>query len=245
MGANTIRVYTILKPEFYEALVEYNRKHESKPLYFIQGIWSPEEAFNKEKDALTPDVRQDFKDEIGHAVQAVYGTGTVPAKFGKASGKYTANAGPYLAGWIVGTEWDPLLVKNTNDRHKGMQPYKGEYVQSKPEAEPFEIMLAEMLDTLAGLETKQGWQHPWAFADWVTTDPLSHPGEPLIQEDLVSVDPMHLTAKEGSAGLYASYHVYPYYPDFFRKDASLQTVKKSKGRSGFLPGVFTAVEAAP
>jgi hypothetical protein len=43
MGANVIRVYTIMMPEFYEALVKYNRKHQKNPLFFMQGIWSPEE----------------------------------------------------------------------------------------------------------------------------------------------------------------------------------------------------------
>lgn len=80
-------------------------------------------------------------------------------------------------------------------------------------------------------EMRYGWQHPVAFANWVTTDPLRHPNEPLEQEDLTAVDPMHVTSTSAwKAGYFSSYHVYPYYPDFLRYQPELQTYKDSKGR---------------
>jgi len=87
-----------------------------------------------------------------------------------------------------------------------------------------------MVDTAAQAENKYGWQHPIAFSNWVTTDPLDHPGEPLFEEDLVSVDPTHIEATDWAAGYFASYHVYPYYPDFFTFDSTYQTMKNSKGQ---------------
>ena len=38
MNANTIRVYTLHPPAFYEALAEYNKKHADK-LYVFHGVW--------------------------------------------------------------------------------------------------------------------------------------------------------------------------------------------------------------
>ncbi|USG64380.1 hypothetical protein NDK47_19800 [Brevibacillus ruminantium] len=232
MGANVIRVYTILKPEFYETLVRYNAKHQDHPLFFIQGVWSPEEELIAGKDAFDPKLKEKFAKEIEDAVEAVYGNATIQseAHSGKASGKYVFNAGPYLMGWIVGTEWDPVMVRETNKKHPDAADYKGAYFQSKPGANPFEKWVAEMVDRTAKTEAKHGWQHPIAFSNWVTTDPIEHPGEPLVAEDMVSVDPTHIEPVNWDAGYFASYHVYPYYPDFFTYDKSFQTMKNKKGQ---------------
>lgn len=231
MGANVIRVYTILKPEFYEALVRYNAKHSDNPLFFIQGVWSPEERLIAGQDAYDPKVKQKFQQEIKDAVHAVYGNTELTATehSGKASGTYVFNAGPYLMGWIIGTEWDAEMVDQTNKKHPDVPDYKGTHFRSKPGANPFEKWLAEMVDITAKEEIKHGWEHPIAFSNWVTTDPLEHPGEPLIEEDLVNVDPLHVEPVQWDAGYFASYHVYPYYPDFFTFDKSFQTMKNDKG----------------
>jgi hypothetical protein len=229
MGANVLRVYTIHPPEFYEALVEYNRGKDGDPLYLMQGIWSPEELLIEKQDAFLPEIRDQFRQEIRDAVAAVYGEATLPEKSGKASGKYRANAGAYLIGWHVGTEWDPVMVNKTNQLHQGTEPYSGSFFRAKQEAAPFESWLAEMVDLVAQEESRYGWQHPISFTNWVTTDPLEHPGEPLYHEDLVSVDPTHIEPVDWEAGYFASYHVYPYYPDLFRYDKNLQTVRNDAG----------------
>jgi len=230
MGANVIRVYTIHPPEFYEALVSYNRQKEGAPLYLMQGIWSPEELLIEKKDAFLPEIREEFRREIQDAVGAVYGDVTLPPKSGKASGTYRANAGPYLIGWHTGTEWDPVMVQNTNKLHAKAASYQGTHFRTTDKSTAFEAWLAERVDTVASEESMRGWQHPMTFTNWVTTDPLAHPGEPIYQEDLVSVDPTHLQAASWDAGYFASYHVYPYYPDFFRHDPALQQVKNDAGQ---------------
>lgn len=231
MGANVIRVYTILQPEFYEALVAYNATREENPLFFIQGVWSPEEQLIESRDAFDPEIKPKFEQEIRDAVAAVYGKAELEAEphSGKASGQYIFNAGPYLMGWIIGTEWDPKMVDYTNKQHAGMPDYAGAHFRSKPEASAFEKWLAEMVDITAQTESEHGWQHPIAFSNWVTTDPLEHPGEPLIEEDLVSVDPLNVEATDWEAGYFASYHVYPYYPDFFTFDKTFQTMTNDRG----------------
>lgn len=231
MGANVIRVYTILNPEFYEALVKYNAKRQEQPLFFIQGVWSPEEQLIEGQDAFDPEVKQQFEQEIIDAVHAVYGSANLKpgAHSGKASGVYKVNAGPYLMGWIIGTEWDPGMVEATNEKHADVPDYRGAHFASKPGASPFEKWLAEMVDIAAQTEVQHGWQHPIAFTNWVTTDPLEHPGEPLFEEDMVSVNPSNIEVVQWEAGYFASYHVYPYYPDFFSLDKSFQTMTNERG----------------
>lgn len=230
MGANVIRVYTIHPPDFYTALVEFNRGREGEPLYLMQGIWSPEELLIEKQDAFLPEIREQFRQEIRDAVGAVYGKVTLPERSGKASGEYRTNAGAYLIGWHIGTEWDPVMVDKTNQLHQGIAAYNGSFFRTKTGATPFEVWLAEMVDFAAQEESRNGWQHPMSFTNWVTTDPLEHPGEPLYHEDLVSVDPTRIEPVDWEAGYFASYHVYPYYPDLFRYDAQLQTVHNDEGQ---------------
>ena len=229
MGANVIRVYTIHPPAFYEALVSFNQRKEGEPLYLMQGIWSPEELLIEKQDAFLPEIRDQFQQEIRDAVGAVYGAVTLPEKKGKAGGKYRANAGPYVIGWHTGTEWDPVMVQKTNQIHKEMEPYQGTYFRASDQATAFESWIAEKVDIVAQEESKYGWQHPMTFTNWVATDPLSHPGEPIYHEDMVSVDPTHIEPIHWDAGYFASYHVYPYYPDLFRYDTGLKTVKNDTG----------------
>lgn len=60
-------------------------------------------------------------------------------------------------------------------------------------------------------------QRPVAFSNWVTTDPLNHPNEPDEREDSAQIDVERIKARDSFLpGFFASYHVYPYYPDFLR-----------------------------
>ncbi len=234
MNVDTVRVYTILDPVFYEAFKEFNSGQE-EPLWLVQGVWSPEEQLigeNEEgRNAYDPDIVKTFEGEISDAVAAVHGDANLPDRPGHASGRYRSDVSEYILGWMVGTEWFPYAVKVTNEANRGMAPYSGKYFEAKPKASPFESWLAGLLDHLAKEEMKYGWQHPVSFTNWATTDPLSHPNEPLEQEDLVSVDPMNVGATPAwKAGYFAQYHVYPYYPDFLRYQPNYQTYRTANGK---------------
>lgn len=230
MGANVIRIYTVHNPVFYTSLVKYNRDKGDDPLYFIQGIWSPEEQLIELKDAYNPGIKDTFHKEIEKAVKAVYGDLKIPVQPGASGGKYRANAGPYLMAWHIGTEWDPEMVDNTNTLYaSSISPYQGKHFSALEKASPFESWLAELIDQTAELEAGYGWQHPMTFTNWVTTDVLEHPGEPLFEEDLASVDATHIEPVDWEAGYFAAYHVYPYYPDFFHLDKTLETIPDGNG----------------
>ena len=222
MGVNTVRIYTIHEPVFYEALVEFNKEHKEDPLYFMQGVWSPVKLLNETQNAWSEKVTNAFKQELDHAIGAVYGDITLPDQPGKASGEYSYDASPYLLAWHIGTEWDPKVVAHTNEKNKDRPVFKGEKAAADEDASPFESWLAELLNYTAKKEEKKGWQHPLTFTNWITTDPLKHPAEPLPTEDLVSVDATHIKVRDWEAGYFASFHAYPYYPDFLNQSEHKQ-----------------------
>jgi len=229
LGIDLVRVYTIMPPYFYKALVDHNQQAAGK-LWFVQGIWSPEEELINKQNAYLPSITNKFHREISLAVKAVLGQVEIPPEPGKASGNYTINAAPYLLAWMLGTEWHPYTVEQTNNLNPEKTRFSGEFFRTTAESSPFEAWLAHCLEVLAVEEAKAGWQHPVSFVNWVTTDPLSHPDEPFKKEDLVSVDPLHITpVKAWSAGYFTAYHAYPYYPDSLRYQEDYQEYKNSRG----------------
>lgn len=214
MNANAIRIYTIHPPHFYEALAEYNRTSEEN-IYLFHGVWLNEEIFLETHDAFAEENTNEFKEEIKKIIDLTHGNANIEERIGHASGMYMADVSPYVLGWVLGVEWDPHVVLATNEAYKGLEDFSGEYVYTK-DAEPFEIWLAEMMEYTISYESeKYQWQRPISFTNWVTTDLLEHPAEPSEEEDLVSVDPNLIYAKDTfEPGMFASYHIYPYYPDF-------------------------------
>ncbi|MDF2557045.1 MAG: hypothetical protein K0R71_873 [Bacillales bacterium] len=214
MNANTIRVYTILKPDFYEALYEYNESAK-KPLYFFQGIWVNEEDVNTIKDAHDERILGVFKTDAATIVDIIHGNKKLSDKPGHASGVYNKDVSNYLLGWIEGIEWDPEYVMNTNEKNKDKNVYDGNFLYTQ-DASPFEAALCEVGDYTINYElVKYNMQHTVSFNNWPTTDMLSHPNEPNILEDSATVNMEHIKAKKSfKAGLFASYHIYSYYPEF-------------------------------
>ena len=222
MNANTIRVYTTLMPAFYEALAEFNRT-APKPLYLIHGVWVDEVDMATLSDAHHPKIKDTFIQDAKTIIDILHGKGFVRQKPGHAYGRYTRDVSKYVIGWILGVEWDPYFVQDTNTRNAHREQFVGQYLYTSG-ASPFEIFLAEVGDAVIRYEQdRYGMQRPLAFVNWLTTDPLTHPNEPMEQEDMSVVDTEHVKAGASfSAGLFASYHVYPYYPDFlnYQKDYS-------------------------
>ncbi|PLS03058.1 hypothetical protein [Neobacillus cucumis] len=244
MNANAIRVYTLHPPQFYEAFYEYNQIAK-KPLYLFHGTWVNEENLIKTQDAFSNDNVEDAKLEIKNMIDIIHGKANLAKRPGHASGIYKYDISKYVIGTIVGTEWDPSMVENTNIKHSGMAQFEGKYFQTK-NARPFEIWLAELMDYAAGYETKQyNWQHSMSFTNWVTTDLLKHPSEPLETEDMVSVDPNHVMA-EGvfKAGLFASYHIYPYYPDFLNIEKKYLNYTDASGKKNSYAGYLHELREA-
>lgn len=214
MNANTIRVYTIQTPEFYEALLEHNMKSENT-IYVLHGVWINEEDINSKLNAFDPIIKDTTVNEINRLIDVIHGKAEIEEKAGHASGKYTSDISPYLIGLILGIEWDPAFVNNTNKLNVGKSNFKGKYLYTSDNASPFESFLCELGDKAISYETdKYNTQVPISFTNWVTTDLLEHSNEPDKKEDSEVVNPNNIKANENfKSGIFASYHVYPYYPE--------------------------------
>lgn len=243
MNANTIRVYTLHPPGFYNALKRYNEDHPEEPIYVFQGVWIDEGPLAETLDAFTPEIETEFQEEMKRLADVIHGNADIPARVGHASGNYRADISPYVIGWVLGIEWDPLMVDNMKKKYAGLAQYEGNFVETE-QAEPMEIWLASQMDYMMMYESEQySWSRPMSFTNWVTTDLLEHPAEPQVQEDMVSVNPNHIKKKNDSE-LFASYHVYPYYPDFLNLEEKHLNYKDSTGQKNSYAGYLHELRKA-
>jgi hypothetical protein len=228
LGVNSLRVYTLQPPGFYEALHRFN---EAGPrLYLLQGLWIELPERNNFRDVrfmagVTADIRS--------GVDALYGNVTLPERPGYTQGSYEFDISPYLAGFILGREWESCAVKGFNELNQRRdQDYQGRFLRIQ-KGTPFEVWITELCDTLQRYEFERyGVSHPVSVVNWPTLDPFDHPSESSMEkeyadqgirfqrreecidgEDEETLDVSRIMTRSGN-GFFATYHVYPYYPDF-------------------------------
>lgn len=214
MNCNCIRIYTLMPPQFYQALGDFNKKAKNK-LYLYQGIWVNEEDIERLSDTYAENekILNDFMTDAVNLVNVIHGKAKIAETAGEAYGTYNTDVSPWLVGWIIGIEWDPNFVINTNNQHPDKKDYDGKYLYTQT-ASPFEAFLCRVGDALIKHEAETyKFQVPLAFSNWITTDPLTHPNEPHFDEDKTTVNIENVKCRNFGPGMFASYHIYPYYPD--------------------------------
>ncbi|MBD8868066.1 hypothetical protein [Nocardioides donggukensis] len=222
-GIRAVRVYTLHPPAFYTELERWNEEHPQAPIYLVQGAYLPDESYVEAGRTLyDPAVDEAFSAELADLSDAVHGDLSRPERPGRAGGDYDADVSQWVAAWILGVEWEPPAVLRT-DRAEADAPYEpGEFFAATDDATATERWIATHLDELAAYEADRGTSAPVALANWPTADPLDHPTEPSPYEDLVGVDAMHVLPTDAwPGGTFASFHAYPYYPDFQRDEPGL------------------------
>ena len=254
LGINALRNYTVHPPSFYEALYQFNQS--GKKLYLFQGIWVElPEGNNFYEHTFSKYVQENIK----NAVDAIYGNASLPEKPGSAHGAYEYDISSYTIGFIWGREWESCAVKNFNDLNtRERKDFRGEFLSLR-EGTPFEIWTAQTCDFLQSYEhEKYKTSHALSAVNWPTLDPLSHPSESRYEEgllwqgisvrtdicneneDMESLDVAKIKVEKGG-GFFATYHVYPYYPDFMNNDyldkenTFLAYLKELKGHHGDQP----------
>lgn len=239
MNANTIRIYTLWDPAFYETLAEFNRSPGGPRLWILQEIWPDEDVPGG--NLYDPGYAGGYRREIAVNIDALHGRADIPERRGRAWGKYRSDVSPYLLGVLIGRELLPEEVKGTNQANRGKRGYSGRFVRAA-DADPAETWLAEMCDyAVKHSQEKYGWQMPVAFVSWPTLDPMTHPTEftPGSQKDSAyndteTVNPDHLSAgAEARAGFFAAYHIYPNYPDFIYREPQYSQYRDDQGALRF------------
>lgn len=229
MNANCIRVYTVQQPAFYEAFYEFNQ-NSLNPLFLFHGTWFDENLIAQYKDSFNGDFRQDLLKEETDTVDIIHGNCVVKPRKGHASGRYKWDISPWVAGWILGIEPDSDFVGNTNLLHPDSSSYEGTYFSAE-NVTAFEEFWAETADEMVSYETeKYKTQRPLTYTNWPTTDVLSHPSEVYTDEDTYSLNIENIKPTDSfKAGLFASYHIYPYYPNFLYTDTKYAEYEHPKG----------------
>lgn len=231
MGFNNLRIYTLHFPRFYEELARFNAQHPEDPLYVFHGIWLDEkEGLHDLYDETTA-----FQTGAREVIDAVHGNAQIATRRGRAYGEYTADISRWVAGWIIGREVSPEEVLTTNERHAARTRYDGKNVAIT--GNPTEVWWAEQVDYVVAHERENyRVDRPISVSSWPTLDPLTHPTEnpEESQEDVASFDFAQLEMKNLPAGYFASFHAYPYYPNFIIHDPVYQQASDAQGLNNYL-----------
>ena len=242
LGLRSVRIYTIHPPAFYDELAAFNRAHPDGPLFLVQGVYLSDEDYVREGDLFAPTLEGAFRAELSDASRAVHGDLERSEQPGAASGRWRSDVSEWLLAYVIGSELDPVAIDASDRRNAGRPAITGSYFTSRPGATPTERWMAGMLDHLATEEAGRGRTMPLAFVNWPTTDPLHHPEEPSPEEDMVGVDANNVTPTAAwPGGYFASYHAYPYYPDFLRHEPALNAYRY-RGRVDPYAGYLAALK---
>src|SRR4051812_36009719 len=255
MGANAIRVYTIHPPHFYAALRSWNLGHPLHPIWLIHGVWTEPPPGKKEENYDDPKWLGQFREEMRRVVALVHGDATIPSAPGHASGAYAADVSQWTIGYIIGREWEPYSVVAYNALQPRKTSFAGKFI-TIVNGNPLETWLTEQCDYVVSFEMERyNAQRPVAFTNWPTLDPLNHPtetgkaqeiallkkrGEQIVEmskeydNDAVGLDAVKMRATPAfPAGVFASYHAYPYYPEFMVVDPGYLQARAPEGPSNY------------
>lgn len=235
MNANTLLSYTLMMPEFYQQLDEYNRTNPSKKLWLIQQIWPRDQG--AASDLFNQKNIDEYMNEIKLGIRALSGNENIGERRGLAWGRYTVDVLPYVLGVLVGRELTSQEVKDTNAKHPDQVTFQGDVIRTTATANPTEVWVARTGQEVADNLAKAGWAAPVGYVSWPTLDPLFHPteqtpGVPRNREvdDSQVLDPRHLMAGPRSVcGFFGTFQIYPYYPEFIYRQPSYASYRDEKG----------------
>ena len=224
MNVNTVRVYKEQSPAFYQALLSFN-KTAKQPLYLLQGIDFSEKIMYSTHNILETDTYQTLSKSACDVVDILHGDFIHHDSQSNTLNAYTADVSQYVMGYILGIEWDEMFVEYTNRLNDRVEGFKGEYLQTKDQANGFEIFLAKWGNDLLAYEDRvYGEQKLISFCNWPLTDPFynefelkANPSGDVVQDSEAIIDLENVVTNAAcQSGVFASYNVYPYYPYFLQ-----------------------------
>lgn len=261
MNANTVRVYTIHPPAFYDALYDWNTRNPARTLWLVHGVWT---ELPKDDDYRGADFEGEFFSEIHDVVDLLHGRADIEYRPGHAFGYYESDVSPWTLAYIIGREWEPFSALAFDSIRAGESGFQGRYVTVSG-GNAMDAWMGRAVEEVVAYETETyRAQRPVAYTNWPTLDPLTHPTEPTVDEEMAirralgeqpdvrireydndgfALDAMLVSPTERlPAGYFASYHAYPYYPDFMALQSDFQTSASTMGRSNYF-GYLQALKA--
>lgn len=238
MGANTVRIPTILDNGFYDALYHYNSEKEAEggePLYLIQALWVTDYAQDSRNDAYSDDFYGQLRRDLKNVVDVLHGNKLLSYAKTRGSGWYTKDISNWVAGITLGTTWRGDTSAYTNHMQE-VPLYVGKWFRASEDASQFENMLARLLDTLVEYEsTKYGQQHLVSIVSEPVNDPFDY--EKLIEVQINKcdrIDAEHIIAGDKVlSGFFVSFKLYDFCPDILE----YLTEEEQRRLSGILSGI--------
>ena len=253
MHANALRVYTILPPSFYRALRAWNVGHPRRPLWLVHGVWT---ELPPEHDFDDPEWKAAFRSEMRSVVDLVHGAAELPPRPGHASGRYDADVSRWTLAYIIGREWEPYAVKAYDSLHPGRRALCRPLPRGRQRAGdgrldgravrlpagvrggPVERAPADRVHQLA--DARPAVSTPPNPGPPRSGSGAGAPGGRLPATSSstrttpsASIASLVRPTSRNPAGWFASYHAYPYYPDFLLYDPGYRQARSSEGPSAY------------
>lgn len=216
MGANTIRVHTVMDDDFYEAFYDYNTTKE-KPLYLLQGLSVPDRANYGAEDIYQEEFVDLLLENAIKAVDVIHGNRAIELGNFTGTGWYQWDVSPWTLGYLLGHEWDSGIIAYTNHSALGETSYQGTYFYTKPEASRFETAMAKLMDQVTAYESnKYKEQRLISFVNSPWDDPFVYDTLYNARFDTYNqVDMEHIGATaELLSGYFVSYRLETLCPDY-------------------------------
>ncbi len=181
LGANTIRVYTLLHDDFYNAFYEYNTAREAAgraPVAHPRGLGQRLCAVLP-RDAYDDDFLQALLDDSQTLVDMLHGKRSLVLGRGLGSGSYRRDVSDWVIGYILGVEWEDVTGGLHRQQVSGAELLPGHlYGHHRRRPPPFEAMLAQVGDHIIEYETNRYRQQRLvAFSQLAHNGSLQlHPG---------------------------------------------------------------------
>lgn len=174
MGANAVRVYTVLDADFYHALYDYNTTHDA-PLYLLQGLQVSDSANYGAEDVYQRGFLDLLLENGVAAVDVIHGRRAILTGDVSGTGWYQWDVSPWTLGYLVGHEWDSGNIAYTNNSTTYAASYQGTYFETGPEASRFEAAMAQVMDRIVSYESsKYGQQRLASFINAPENDPFAY-----------------------------------------------------------------------
>jgi len=201
MGANSIYIPTIMYSGFYNAFYDFNQDNEN-PLFLLHGI------SGHDYDSLSSELKQAIDIIHGNRINILGGEGL---------DFYFSNISEWVIGFVIGNEWNPDEVVFMNHFMDLPDEFQGEFFATSEDATPFEVMLAEVMETGASYETRRfNTQRPIGIFSDPNVDFLEYQRVYASQlRKYVTVNPENVIAQDAMvAGMFAAYQLF-YVPEDF------------------------------